>query len=47
MGIYETIATGFETLRERVQLNMARGASEFCSEWKLIDAGNKEFFWLG
>ena len=47
MCIYGTIATGVETLRERVQHNMARGASEFCSEWKLTDAGNNEFIWLG
>ena len=40
MCIYGKIATGVETLRERVQHNMARGASEFCSEWNLIDAGN-------
>ena len=26
---------------------MARGASEFCSAWKLTDAGNNEFIWLG
>ena len=47
MCIYGKIATGVETLRERVQHNMARGASEFCSEWNLIDAGNNQFIWLG
>ena len=47
MCIYGTIATGVETLRERVQHNMVRGASEFCSEWKLTDAGNNKFIWLG
>ena len=47
MGIQGTIDTGVETLRSRVQHNMARGASEFCSEWQLIDAGNNEFVWLG
>ena len=47
MCIYGKIATGVETLRLRVQHNMARGASEFCSEWQLTDAGNNEFIWLG
>ena len=47
MCIHGTIATGVETLRARVEHNMARGASEFCSAWKLTDAGNKEFIWLG
>ena len=47
MCIYGTIATGVETLRLRVQHNMARGASEFCSDWQLTDAGNNEFIWLG
>ena len=40
MCIHGTIATGVEILRARVKHNMARGASEFCSEWKLTDAGN-------
>ena len=26
---------------------MARGPTEFCSEWKLTDAKNDEFVWLG
>ena len=47
MCIHGTIASGVETLRARVEHNMARGASEFCSEWKLTDAGNNEFIWLG
>jgi len=47
MCIHGTIATGVENLRSRVQYNKARGASEFCAEWKLIDAGNNEFVWLG
>ena len=47
MCIHGTIASGVETLRERVQYNMERGASEFCSEWTLADTGNKGFVWLG
>ena len=47
MCILGTISTGVETLRLRVQHNMKRGASEFCSEWQLTDAGNNEFVWLG
>ena len=47
MCIHGTIDTGVETLRARVKHNMARGASKFCSEWKLTDAGNNEFIWLG
>jgi hypothetical protein len=47
MCIHGTIASGVETLRSRVKHNMARGASEFCSEWQLTDAGNNEFVWLG
>ena len=43
MCIHGTIASGVKTLRARVEHNMARGASEFCSAWKLTDAGNKEF----
>ena len=42
-----TIATGVETLRARVEHNMERGASKFCSEWKLADTGNNDFVWLG
>ena len=48
MCIHGTIAIGVETLRVRVEHNiMARGACEFCSAWKLTDAGNNEFIWLG
>ena len=47
MCIYGTIATGVKTLWLRVRHNTARGASEFCSEWQLTDAGNNEFVWLG
>ncbi len=47
MCIHGTISTGVETLRARVEYNMARGASEFCSEWKLSDFGNNEFVWIG
>ena len=47
MCIHGTIATGVDTLRDRVEHNMARGASKFCSEWKLADTGNNEFVWLG
>ena len=39
MCIHGTIATGVDTLRDRVEHNMARGASKFCSEWKLADTG--------
>ena len=47
MCIHGTIASGVETLRARVQYNMERGASEFCSEWTLADTGNNGFVWLG
>ena len=47
MCIHGTIASGVETLRERVKYNMKRGASEFCSEWILADTGNNRFIWLG
>ena len=47
MCIYGNIATGVETLRERVKYNMERGASEFCSDWTLADNGNNSFVWLG
>ncbi len=43
---YGTIASGVETLKARVEHNMARGANEFCSEWKLTDSENNEFVWL-
>ena len=46
MCIHGTIASGVETLRERVKYNMERGASEFCSEWTLADTGNNGFVWL-
>ena len=42
-----TIATGVETLRARVEYNMERGASKFCSDWTLADTGNNGFLWLG
>ena len=45
--IYGTIATGVETLRARVEYNMERGASKYCSEWKHADTGNNGFVWLG
>ena len=47
MCIHGTISTGVETLRARVEYNMARGAGEFCSEWKLSDFGNDEFVQIG
>ena len=47
MCIHGTITTGVDNLRARVEHNMARGASKFCSEWKLADTGNNEFVWLG
>ena len=43
MCIHGIIATGVETLRARVEHNMTSGASVFCSEWKLTDAGNNKF----
>ena len=43
MCILGTIATGVETLRTRVEYNMERGASKYCSEWKLADTGNNGF----
>ena len=42
-----TIATGVETLRARVEYNMERGASKFCSDWTLDNTGNNGFVWLG
>ena len=47
MCILGTIVTGVETLRTRVEYNMERGASKYCSEWKLADTGNNGFAWLG
>lgn len=47
MCILGTIATGVETLRARVEYNMERGASKFCSEWKLAGTGNNGFVFLG
>ena len=47
MCLHGTIARGVETLRARVQYNMGRGASKFCSEWTLADTGNNGFIWLG
>ena len=47
MCILGTIATGVETLRARVEYNMERGASKYCSEWKLADTVNNSFVWLG
>ena len=45
--LFGTIATGVETLRARVEYNMERGASRFCSDWTLADTGNNGFVWLG
>ena len=42
-----TIGTGVETFRARVEYNMERGASKFCSEWTLADTGNNGFVQLG
>ena len=47
MCIHGTIDTGVETLKVRVQYNMERGASKFCSDWTLADTGNNGFVWLG
>ena len=47
MCIHGTITTGVDTLRARVEHNMARDVCKFCSEWKLADMGNNEFVWLG
>ena len=40
MCLHGVIATGVETLRARVNYNMERDASKFCSEWTLADTGN-------
>ena len=45
--IHRTITTGVDTLRARVEHNMARGANKFCTKWKLADTGNNKFVWLG
>ena len=47
MFLHGVIATGVETLRARVNLNMKRGANKFCSEWILADTGDNGFLWLG
>ena len=47
MCIHGSIDTGVENLRSRVEHNMARGASEFCTVWQSTDAGNNTFVWLG
>ena len=47
MCLHGVIATGVETLRARINYNMERGASKFCSEWTLADAGNNGFVWMG
>ena len=44
MCSHGTITTGVDTLRVRVEHNMARGASKFCSKWKLADTGNNELY---
>ena len=40
MCLHGAIATGVATLRARVNYNMERDASKFCSEWTLADTGN-------
>ena len=40
MCLHGVIATEVETLRARVNYNMERDASKFCSEWTLADTGN-------
>ena len=45
--VHGTITTDLDTLRARVEHNMARGASEFCSKWKLADTGSNGFIWFG
>ena len=47
MCLHGVIATGAETLRARVNYNMERGASKFCSEWTLAETVNNGFVWLG
>ena len=47
MCLHGVTATGVETLRARVNYNMGRGASKFCSEWTLADTANNGFVWLG
>ena len=46
MCLHGVIATGVETLRARVNYNMERDASKFCSEWTLADTGNNGCGWL-
>ena len=46
MCLHGVIATGVETLRARVNYNMERDASKFCSEWTLADTGNNGSEWL-
>lgn len=45
--IHGVIASGVDTLRDRVEHNMAKGGSEFCTEWSLADLGDNKFIWLG
>ena len=40
MCLHGVIATGVETLLARVNYNMERDASKFCSEWTPADTGN-------
>ena len=47
MYLYGVIATGVETLIARVNYNMERDSSKFCSEWTLADTGNNGSGWLG
>ena len=40
MCLHGVIVTGVETLRARVNYNMQRDGSKFCSEWPPADTGN-------
>ena len=33
--------------KSKVEFNMERGSSKFCSEWILADTRNNGFVWLG
>ena len=47
MRLHGVIATGVETLQAKINYNMERAASKFCSEWTLADTGNNGSGWLG
>ena len=47
MFFHGVIATGVETLQAKINYNMERATSKFCSEWTLADIGNNGSGWLG